>query len=170
MQKNAHPRAVGSLLLFLFSLLVLLADAGTKFLFFDRALLQPGAATNGHVFIRLAVHANFGGTFNAPIPIPLLILSSLSFLAWIVLMFFRIPRWWERKTALLGAGLLIGGALGNLIDRFRLGFVRDWILVGNTSILNLADIAIVIGCIGLLHLLVFPKPGQDAKAVPRGGA
>lgn len=48
------------------------------------------------------------------------------------------------KSAL---GLVLGGTVGNLIDRFRQGHVTDFIDVGIWPVFNLADSAIVIGVI-----------------------
>ncbi len=47
----------------------------------------------------------------------------------------------------LGIGLVIGGGLGNLVDRLRLGFVIDYIAVGIWPKFNVADSAITIGLI-----------------------
>jgi signal peptidase II len=49
-------------------------------------------------------------------------------------------------------GLIVGGGLGNLIDRVRLGYVVDFIQVGWFPIFNLADSAVCTGA-GLLMLL-----------------
>lgn len=50
---------------------------------------------------------------------------------------------------MLGASLLIAGALSNLIDRTVYGFTIDYIRMF-TSIFNLADLSIVVGAILLL--------------------
>lgn len=42
----------------------------------------------------------------------------------------------------IGTGLIIGGAFGNLIDRLRLGYVVDFVAVGNFPIFNVADSAV----------------------------
>ena len=47
----------------------------------------------------------------------------------------------------LSIGLVIGGGIGNLIDRLRLGFVIDYIAVGVWPKFNVADSAITIGLI-----------------------
>ena len=45
----------------------------------------------------------------------------------------------------LAFGLQMGGAIGNLIDRFRLGYVTDFIDVGWWPVFNIADSSIVMG-------------------------
>jgi len=66
---------------------------------------------------------------------------------------------WIRRTSgrllALALGLIIGGALGNVVDRFAYGAVFDFIHVhvGSFSwyVFNVADAAIVAGVIGLLY-------------------
>jgi signal peptidase II len=67
----------------------------------------------------------------------------------VILNYFpRIPRgdWLIR----LSMGLYLGGALGNLIDRLRLGYVTDFISVGSFPVLNIADACVSIGVVILL--------------------
>lgn len=45
----------------------------------------------------------------------------------------------------LATGLIIGGAIGNIIDRVRLGFVIDFVSVGPWPKFNVADSAISVG-------------------------
>jgi len=45
----------------------------------------------------------------------------------------------------LSMGVLLGGAIGNLIDRFREGHVTDFISVGKFPVLNIADASISVG-------------------------
>src|SRR5207302_9836252 len=47
----------------------------------------------------------------------------------------------------LALGLVLGGALGNLIDRVRLGYVIDFIDLRWWPVFNLADSAIVVGVV-----------------------
>jgi signal peptidase II len=42
-------------------------------------------------------------------------------------------------------GLIVGGALGNIIDRIRLGFVVDFVAVGPWPKFNVADAAVSVG-------------------------
>jgi signal peptidase II len=60
----------------------------------------------------------------------------------------------------LPVGLLLGGALGNLADRARLGAVIDFIDPVAWPAFNLADACIVIGVLGLLYV-VEGRPRRD---------
>ncbi len=51
----------------------------------------------------------------------------------------------ESVTVLLAGGLIAGGAVGNLIDRVHLGYVRDFFAVGPWPSFNIADSAITLG-------------------------
>ena len=69
-------------------------------------------------------------------------------------------------------GLLLGGAIGNMIDRFRLGHVVDWVDMGVGDLrfytYNVADSAIT-GAILLLIVLAFLPQGRPAGS-PTGDA
>jgi signal peptidase II len=74
-------------------------------------------------------------------------------------MLFRLPE--GQKTELVALSLIFGGALGNFIDRIRLGEVVDFIDVYYRSYhwpaFNVADSAISIGVMLLLFRLVFVR-------------
>ncbi len=50
----------------------------------------------------------------------------------------------------IGFGLLAGGAVGNLVDRIRLGYVVDFISVGRWPNFNVADSAVTAGAVILV--------------------
>jgi signal peptidase II len=90
--------------------------------------------------------------------------------------------WMARSRTLLatiGLGLIIGGAIGNAIDRFAYGAVLDFALfhvqiAGNTYnwyVFNLADTAIVAGVAGLLYdsLLTPGHPSDPPQKRPDPG-
>jgi signal peptidase II len=62
----------------------------------------------------------------------------------------------ERRLVWLPTGLLIGGALGNLIDRVREGAVTDFVDVPLWPTFNVADMAITFGVLTLLYVLEGP--------------
>lgn len=72
-----------------------------------------------------------------------------------------------QKPELIGLGLVLGGALGNIVDRVRFGYVVDYadLHFGGFSpflVFNIADAAITIGVVILLVRALFaPKPKTD---------
>jgi signal peptidase II len=87
----------------------------------------------------------------------------------IVLLQLWLTRARDRLTA-LSLGLIIGGAIGNTIDRFAYGWVADFVFFHistanwhfNWYVFNLADVAIVAGVVGLLYESL--KGDRAAKA------
>jgi signal peptidase II len=68
-----------------------------------------------------------------------------------------------RPLVWLPTGLLIGGAVGNLIDRAREGAVTDFVDVSIWPAFNLADAAITIGVLALLYVLEGPPSHADRR-------
>ena len=70
-----------------------------------------------------------------------------------------LPRWHQ-----IGAALLLGGGIGNLIDRVLLGYVIDFMNAGigglRTGIFNVADMAILLG----IGFMIWPV--REAKTAP----
>jgi signal peptidase II len=62
----------------------------------------------------------------------------------------------ERPWLWLPTGLLIGGAIGNLIDRLAHGAVTDFIKLPAWPAFNVADVAITFGVLTLLWVLEGP--------------
>ena len=62
---------------------------------------------------------------------------------------------------------MLGGALGNLIDRIHQGHVTDFIDVGPWPVFNLADSAIVVGLVMMGWLLVMQRDQSNAAETAR---
>ena len=60
----------------------------------------------------------------------------------------RIPR--QDRLVRLAIALLLGGAMGNLIDRLHQGYVTDFISLLNIPVINLADLSVSSGVILLM--------------------
>lgn len=60
----------------------------------------------------------------------------------------------------LALALQLGGAFGNLLDRFRYGYVVDFFDVGPWPIFNVADSAISVGIAFLIAYIVFGQPSD----------
>lgn len=81
-----------------------------------------------------------------------LIVVALAISGWVLFWVRREPR---NRIAQISAGLLIGGALGNVIDRLIYGAVADFLNmsccgIDNPYAFNIADMAIFVGAIGLI--------------------
>ena len=74
---------------------------------------------------------------------PLFVLLSVAVAVWIVAE-LRKPDGHGRLT-LLSLSLILGGALGNVIDRLCLGYVVDFIDLRVWPVFNIADSAITVG-------------------------
>ena len=80
------------------------------------------------------------------------VLTILTVAALAVLMAY-FARHSGRRLLWLPTGLLLGGAIGNLIDRARLGGVTDWIQLPHWPAFNLADTCITLGVLVLIYVL-----------------
>lgn len=134
---------MGHLGYFLIVFFVFVLDRGSKF------LVDYGYRHGARIFFRqgffsLRYVKNTGGAFGLfPRKGHVFLIVTLIAVATIVyLLFFSSVR---HNLANLGLALLLGGSLGNLVDRLVSGGVIDFIQVGNTPIFNLADVAIVCG-------------------------
>jgi signal peptidase II len=111
-------------------------------------------------FLDLTLAWNTGisyGLFRQEGPLGQWVLLALKAIA-VVLLWIWLARSTSRLTA-AALGLIIGGAVGNAIDRLAHGAVADFVLLHLTTadfsfnwyIFNLADAAIVAGVAGLLY-------------------
>jgi signal peptidase II len=63
----------------------------------------------------------------------------------------------DKPLVWLPTGMLLGGALGNVIDRIRDGAVTDFIKLPGWPAFNVADIAITFGVVVLLYVTERPR-------------
>ena len=136
-------------------------DRISKNLVFQDSALAPSRSFIWGVITHIH-HRNLGIAFD--IPLPSWLILSLSIIA-LGLISYGIFRALKRRSILEGIllGALLGGSLGNFMDRFTLGYVRDWILLFNRSVINLADIFILIGLVGYLWTQYTEIHKEEAK-------
>jgi signal peptidase II len=68
----------------------------------------------------------------------------------------------ERPGLWLPTGMLIGGAVGNLIDRISSGAVTDFIKLPLWPAFNVADMSITFGVLALLYVLEGRRAGDES--------
>ncbi|HEV7615245.1 MAG TPA: signal peptidase II [Solirubrobacterales bacterium] len=90
-----------------------------------------------------------------------LILVTLVALGAVGYLFARSP---TRPGMWVAAGLLAGGAIGNLVDRVRAGAVTDFVDLSPWPPFNLADMAVVAGVLLLVFIYL-----RDAEREPSDG-
>lgn len=86
--------------------------------------------------------------------------------------------WWlwraRRQALSIGLGLVIGGAIGNLIDRLIYGKVADFFhfyaLGYDWYVFNVADCAITVGVAALLYDALLRSDGSPAAHAEKPGA
>lgn len=155
---------------FIAAMIALVLDQGSKLLMlhvFGFNEMRAGDAIPVLPFFNLIMVWNPGisyGLLPARGPVGTLILGLFSAVAVAAL------SWWmwhsHRKSLAVGFGLVIGGAVGNLIDRLIYGAVADFFhffaFGYNWYVFNVADIAITFGVIVLLYD-AFIKPEARAE-------
>jgi signal peptidase II len=75
---------------------------------------------------------------------------TIIFIGAVIYYYDRLP---NDKNVIVFTALMLGGAVGNLIDRVLIGAVRDFIAFTFWPSFNIADMALTVGAIGLLIYL-----------------
>jgi signal peptidase II len=78
----------------------------------------------------------------------------VTFISIIVVLYFYLTLEHRNMWVTFGCGLILGGATGNLLDRFRLGYVVDFINFSFWPAFNVADSSVCVG-VGLLIMGFF---------------
>jgi len=155
----------------LVSAFVIAADHLSKWIVKSTMRLDQTVSVIGD-FLTISYIQNQGIAFglfdsnSSQIKAPLLVIISILALGIILYIFFSMPA--RVKLSGLAMGLILGGALGNMIDRIAAGKVVDFIDVDFPDIsikafnvhmtrwptFNIADASVLIGIIMLLVLII----------------
>ena len=133
---------------YLLILLAFLADRVTKW--WAAAYLAEHGPTTFNEFFTLHETYNRGIAFGLLQGSGLVVgWLTIGIVAGLLIYMIRLPR--EQRLMRLGLALLIGGALGNLVDRVTAGGVLDFIQTPlRSGIFNVADVMIHLGLILVL--------------------
>ncbi|MBI2854326.1 MAG: signal peptidase II [Chloroflexi bacterium] len=147
--------------------LIVLADQLSKY--WIRANLHPWESMPENGFFRLTHVLNTGSAFGL-FANQTAILTIISVVAVGALLFFLRHRPLRSGWGSAAIGLLLGGSIGNLIDRARLGYVTDFIDIGPEHgfrfyTFNVADSAITVGVI-VLAIAVLLMERQQSRQTP----
>ena len=136
---------------------VIILDQWTKWLAFSQ--LTAGDSDSILPGVSLGQTRNEGIAFGVFAGKPWIVFTlmgiALAVLVWFYLRHRGRPGLW------LATGLLLGGAIGNAIDRISLGYVRDFIELPHFPSFNVADIAITFGVIVLVLTVEQNQPEES---------
>lgn len=169
------------IILAIVAVVVILADQITKQLALSDLTPGQGVSVIGN-FLRLTLVNNEGGAFSTRLG-PSIVYTVISLIVAIVVIGFLYRHAGKNRVLDLALAVVVGGALGNLVDRFRFGSVVDWIDFDFFNIhippghilfidhggydlmrwpvFNIADAAVTVGVIVILLHIVFHRPRVD---------
>jgi signal peptidase II len=115
-------------------------------------------------WVRLEYVENRGAAFGLFAGLgPLLAVASIAILVVMLDHFRREGHMSHWQTVAIG--LIVGGAVGNLIDRIRLGYVVDFVAIGPWPNFNVADSAVTLGVVALLLTWTLSGAGVGVERV-----
>jgi signal peptidase II len=150
---------------------VLAADQIIKWLVVDR--LGPAESSHRYEFLGdlLAIHyvENRGAAFG------LFQGQAMTATVLAIVVLALLIRTYRRANAaswrmVCGCGLIVGGAVGNIADRVRLGYVVDFVAVSAWPKFNVADSAITIGVLLLAWRYFLDANGEGTDVRERDSA
>ncbi len=156
-------------LLFIAAALIVLAlDQASKGLV--RTLMDRGESWPDGWPVRLHYVTNTGAAFGIlKDQTGFLVITTVIGLAAIYL-YYRYPPF-DHLVAPVAMGMMLGGAIGNLVDRLRLGRVTDFLDFPFWPSFNVADSSIVIGvAVLLVGYAIFAKPPPPRSEREDAGA
>ena len=117
-------------------------------------------------------NAAFGILQMLPYELRRAVLTGFAIVAIAVLLGALLTGRIQRTWTAVATGLILGGALGNVIDRARLGYVVDFIVwhVGDRfywPTFNVADSGIVVGVFTLLWISYYVEKREAARGVEK---
>ena len=129
--------------------------------FLDRGESWPAGDFLIHIHYVTNTGAAFGILEDQTVFLTLMAFIGLA----AIYLYYRYPPF-DHFVAPIAIGMMLGGALGNLIDRVRLGRVTDFIDLGWWPAFNIADSSISVGIAVIIggYLLFAPKPAPAPPA------
>lgn len=146
---------------FILSIIVIFLDQVTKYFAIMNLKGSPSSIIVPD-FFRLVYVENYGAAFGI-LKNKKFLFIIITFIVVVVIALFLFK--YQAKLNIfmkIGSGLLLGGAIGNLIDRVRFGYVVDFVSFRffdryEYPVFNVADMAIVVGTLLILFLILFDK-------------
>ena len=151
---------------YILSIFVIFLDQGSKFLTKHYMDLYESKEVLGD-YLKYTYIRNPGMAFGIQIGNKTLF-TIFSIIASVVIFIYLLKTRGNEKYIKLSLSLILGGAIGNLIDRISYGSVVDFIDVGignlRWPIFNVADSAVTVGMVILIAIILFEKKSPENAA------
>ena len=94
----------------------------------------------------------------------------MSFVSMIIITALLVKEYKRHKLMTVSLAMVLGGGIGNMIDRVRLGYVVDFFKTEfiDFAIFNVADCFVTVGAILLAVYVIFYEPKVDAEMKAKG--
>jgi signal peptidase II len=159
------------LIVFIIIFAVIFGDQAAKFMIRESMTVGESIRVFGDV-VRLTYVENPGIAFGIRVSNGW-IFTVLSIVASIGIIIYLIRQWKETLWIKSALALILGGAVGNLIDRIAFSKVVDFMDIGfgNTRwpVFNVADSAVVIGMF-ILFVTMYHQEKQQTAGLPQADA
>ena len=131
------------------SIIIILIDQFTKYIIFYNYKIF---VNNDYLLFKIDFVKNYGAAFNI-FSGSRIFLSLISIIFSVLLIYLILRKNTLNTSDLISYSFILGGTIGNGIDRVLRGFVIDFINLNiiNFPVFNIADISINIGFIFLLY-------------------
>ena len=142
-------RIKNKLYFFFLSIIIILIDQFTKYFIFNNFNIF---ANKDFIIFKFTLVKNYGAAFNI-LSGSRLFLSSISIIISIILLYLILRKNTLNILDLYSYSFILGGSIGNGIDRITNGYVVDFINLNfiNFPVFNIADISINIGFFLLIY-------------------
>ncbi len=164
---NNNTKSIIRYLLAFISIIVLaLIDQYTKFLVVNHISVGEEIPVLGDAVVFTQLH-NSGAawsSFSGKIPFLLIITAIVSVL--MIYVYIKLRNNDKFKAVRVLIVFILGGAIGNLIDRIRYGYVIDFIFfkIIHFPVFNFADICVTVSMFVLIYLFFFKYKSEEIDA------
>ena len=157
MPKSNLPQAKWNLIFLVVAAVIVACDQLSKLWITSHLAFNQSVPSDA--FFRLTYAQNTGAAFSifygkTSILTVISIIGVIVLLVYNFIVYRRFP-YLDNRINKVALAFILGGTVGNLVDRFRLGYVTDFVDIGPWPIFNVADSSLVLGVIIFALSIVF---------------
>jgi signal peptidase II len=165
MERHYLPQVKWNIILFAIAFLDVVIDQLSKW--WIQSNFYPGQSVPETGFFRLTYAQNTGAAFSifygqTDILAIFSVIGVILILTYNFVIYRHFP-FLNTRFNKIALGLMLGGTIGNMIDRFWLHYVRDFIDIGPWPIWNIADASLVVGVIIFAASILFAARNSDSE-------